>query len=706
MQIIDKIIKFLFSALIFLTPLIVLPMTSELFEFNKILLIYLITTLISFFWILKMILAKRIIFKKNLFGLFLILFFLSQVLATFFSIDVHTSLFGYYGRFNGGLVSTLCYGVLYFAFVSLMKREFVFKILKISLFSSFLVILWGLPGRFNYDLSCYLFTGQFNNSCWTNQFQPAVRMFSTLGQPNWLGAYLAVNFFIGIYFFIENQKNLKYLLLTTIYLLLCFVSILFTRSRSSLGAVGISLGLFLLYYFFVYKKNFQKIILLLVLILASVVIFKTGIEKIDKYFSISNFQFPISKFQSPVSSLQSPVFNSLVTESLDIRKIVWQGAIALGLKYPFFGTGVETFAYSYYFTRPTEHNLTSEWDYLYNKAHNEYLNYLATTGFIGLGMYLLLIFNQFFLLRQGFAGQVIFKLSKVKEITQNKLPITDYLLLITCLSLSYLTILITNFFGFSITSISLYFYLIPAFVFILTSPTYLSSEAMSDMAKEDEVKGQSTKINFRQGLLIFFLAGVSLYLLVSIFTYFLADIKYAQADSYVKNNDYQTASQLLSQALRLRSEHVYQDKLSYGLANLAFVASYGKQKDLAKKLIALSNFYNKNTLQVASKNVLYFKTQAKNNYLFYQTELDKKYLEIGLEALKKAQILSPTDPKIPYSLAIYYSLLFDEIKDVGLRKKYEQLSLDYINQSLKLKFNLPDSIELKKQLEKKFEEVK
>ena len=35
--------------------------------------------------------------------------------------------------------------------------------------------------------------------------------------------------------------------------------------------------------------------------------------------------------------------------------------------------------------------MTSEWDYLYNKAHNEYLNYLTTTGIVGLGTHLLLL---------------------------------------------------------------------------------------------------------------------------------------------------------------------------------------------------------------------------------------------------------------------------------------------------------------------------
>ncbi|MEK9179052.1 MAG: O-antigen ligase family protein, partial [Patescibacteria group bacterium] len=81
---------------------------------------------------------------------------------------------------------------------------------------------------------------------------------------------------------------------------------------------------------------------------------------------------------------------NLATDSIVIRKLVWQGAVKLGLKYPLFGTGVETFAYAYNFTRPAAHNQTSEWDFVYNKAHNELLNYFANTGFFGLFSYLLL----------------------------------------------------------------------------------------------------------------------------------------------------------------------------------------------------------------------------------------------------------------------------------------------------------------------------
>ena len=52
------------------------------------------------------------------------------------------------------------------------------------------------------------------------------------------------------------------------------------------------------------------------------------------------------------------------------------------------GTGTETFAFAFYRYRPAGHNLTAN-GILYNKAHNEYLNYLATTGLFGLASYLL-----------------------------------------------------------------------------------------------------------------------------------------------------------------------------------------------------------------------------------------------------------------------------------------------------------------------------
>lgn len=705
MFLINRLLKTLYVLLFFITPLIVLPFTSELFEFNKMIFIYLIAALAFFLWSAKSIIQKKIIVKKNPFNLILVFFFFTQVLSAIFSIDGHTSLFGYYGRLNGGLFSILAYLVLYFVFISSFEKEFVLQLLKVSLLSSFCVILWGLPGKSGHDLSCLVFAGQFSNKCWTNQFFPDVRMFSTLGQPNWLGAYLAINFFIGLYFYfkkdlkpkIKNIKNYQFPFTTSqlilfFYLILNFTTILFTRSRSAMLSVAVGLGFFFLFVISFQKNNLQKLLLLSVYLFISVLIFKTGVEKIDRFikFPISNFQLPnksqtINK-QIPKKTAQ-PQFSSEVTESFDIRKIVWKGAINLGLKYPLFGTGVETFAYSYYFERPKDHNATSEWDFLYNKAHNEYLNYFATTGFLGAIAYLLIIF--------------IFSISNIQYLISNgnsKSQITNNKLLITCLLLAYLSILITNFFGFSTTTINLFFYLIPAFFLILAYPTYEVERGPSGQAGNEAF---FKKLNLKQEFSIIFIAFFTLYLLVSIGLYFFADIKYAQALNYYNNEDYQTAAALFNQALKMHYEHVYEDKLSYSLANLAFLAAYQKEKEISQKFLALSKTYNNHSLQQSPQNVLYWKTQAKNDYLYFQTTQDAKYLKEGIKTLEYAKKLSPTDPKIDYSQSIYYSLLADETKNENEKKSLEKLALKAINSSLSLKPDLTDAQEVKKQLEKK-----
>lgn len=691
---IDKILQFLYGSLFVLTPLIFSPITSELFEFNKMLFIYLVTVLVVFFWVLKMILTKKIIFKKTPLDIPIIFFLISQILSTFFSIDPHISIFGYYGRFNGGLLSIISYILLYYGYIANSIRSE--NILRLSLITSVLVILYSLPGKLGHDLTCYLVSnGKItDNSCWSseaNVFDPANRVFSTLGQPNWFGAYLTVNFFIGAYYLIHsfvtptmtkthrkdvmNQvQNFKGSFLYVIYLFANFSFILFSRSRSALMAVGIGIILFIIYYLFFIKREGKKLIItLLVITVIPVLFFKTGIDSIDKIISFPSFVFQ-STNSLPSSEVKLPLSPSGVTESLDIRKIVWQGAIKLGNKYPVFGTGVETFAYSYNFVRPKNHNLTSEWDFIYNKAHNEFLNYFATTGYLGLITYLLLIFSFLF---------YFFNIIRNTE----KLAAIKYIFLL----IAYLTILITNFFGFSTTSINLFFYLIPAFVFILNS-------------KERIVLDYSKKVSFSQVSLIFITTSLLIYSFYFIFSYWLADTQYARGINYLKPeiSDYQKATLYFEKAIKIRTEPIYEDRFSSSLSYLAVIASYQKQLDLSKQLIYVSDYFNQKSIKSSPKNVFYLKTRAKNQYLFYQVNLEKNYLNEGVKSLEEARSLAPTDPKIPYSLSVYYSLLFDIEKDQIKKSNYKKQSILEINKALELKKDFQEGKILKEELIKKY----
>jgi len=709
MKIINNILKFLYGGLFFLTPLFFTSNTSELFEFNKMIFIYILTILIGFFWLIKMIVSKKIIFKKTFLDTPIFLFFGSQLFSTFFSIDRHTSLFGYYGRFNGGLLSIISYIILYYGFVS--NSVGVNFILKTSLFSSIAVMVYGLPGKLGHDLTCFFVSAGriFDNSCWStesNVFNPRERLFSTLGQPNWLGAYLAINFFLGIYFLIKNKNNTKYFIINFLYLFTNISFILFTRSRSALMAVGVGLILFIIYYLLFIKSNNKKLIItLLIISIIPILLFKTGVDKVDKYLSISNIKNSIFIKTSMDKQISKNNVSS-VTESADIRKIVWRGAIDLGLKYPFFGTGVETFAYSYYFFRPVEHNLVSEWDYVYNKAHNEFLNYLATTGFFGLLTYLILItvFIVYVILK--LKSQILnlktkTKIAKAKKDSKNLDFDFNYTILHLSLLCAYITILITNFFGFSTTIINLFFYIMPAFV-ILASERNLHAQNQNN--NSGVVALFPPRMTYKQWVLVFFILSISIYLLFSTFTYWLADTYYALGINYSKPQilDYQKAAGFFEKALRIRYEPIYEDRFSSALSYLSIFAAYQKQNDLAYKLIRLSDYYNDKTLSKYPKNIFYWKTKAKNQYLFYQVTLKTSYLLEGVKALKESKKISPTDPKIPYSLAVYYSLLYDSEKNSSQKSVWKQKSLQEINLALDLKKDFQDGLTLKKDLQKKY----
>ncbi|MDO8611075.1 MAG: O-antigen ligase family protein [bacterium] len=707
---INSIIQFLYYILFFFTPLIMWRDTSELFEFNKMIFIYVITGFVFSFWLIKVIISKSIILKKTIFDIPLILFVISQVLSAIFSIDRHTSIFGYYGRFNGGLLSTLTFIILFYGLVIFFDKKSILKLLKISLASSLIVMLWGIPGRFGFDLSCFAFLGQLNNSCWTDQFHPETRMFSTLGQPNWLGAYLAIHFFIGLFFLLKNlfnsQKSISNkkgyivesksntsiwnwnMFLIELYLVFNFTCILFTRSRSALAAVVLGISSFMgfvLFKQYIAKKNlipFSLLLTIFSILIIPIFIFKTDIQFIDKFITLQTY-LP-KQVQKPIVPVVPQIGpKTLVTESLDIRKIVWDGAIQLGFKYPLFGTGVETFAYSYYFVRPKAHNITSEWDYLYNKAHNEYLNFFATTGFIGLGTYLILIiFILIYLLFNFFKNSL--------EKNKNTLFFTQEQLLTISLCIAFGTILITNFIGFSTTSVNLFFFLIPGM--------YI---AFNKAEEKDNLKNNNS-LSTIQYFGIFVAVILVLILQLAIFRYWMADTLYAQADSLSKAGNYQEAINTLDQALSLKYEHVYEDKLSNMLANLAVLASYQKKQDVTNKLITASIFYNKHSLDVSPKNVLYWKTAAKNHYLFYQISLDSKELLQGINALNEAKKFAPTDPKIPYSAAVFYSILFDDSKDAVQKLQYKTITLQNAQDSIDLKPNFRDAYMLKGQLLKKY----
>ena len=340
---------------------------------------------------------------------------------------------------------------------------------------------------------------------------------------------------------------------------------------------------------------------------------------------------------------------------------------------------------------------------------SRHFNYLATTGFIGLGAYLLLIFAFIFFVFlsvipvktgiykikrwipffKGMTKPIAMK-STFAKATADKQSNNETILTV-CLFIGWVTILITNFFGFSTTTIQLFFFLIPAFVIL----------GRSETTTPESDSGQARMTVF-QKFLIFLLISLTIFFLFSITIYYLADVNYSYGIKYTKVNDQQKAAEYFEKALNLRAEPVYQDRFSSSLAYLSAVAALQNQANLAKQISFASDSYNRKTVLSYPRNVFYWKTRAKNMYYFYQVTGKENELLQGVDALKNAQILSPTDPKIPYSLALYYSILFDSTNNIQDKQNWQKLSLEEIEKTVKFKPDYREGFLLQGQLLKKY----
>lgn len=616
-----KILFFLFAFLLFFVPLILWPFTSEVFEFNKIVLVYILTTLIVAVWIVRSITEGKFIFRRTLLDIPLLVFLGSQIISTVLSIDPQTSFFGYYSRFNGGLLSTICYSLLYWTFVSNFDAKETLNLIKVWLASAVLVSIYGILEHFGID-----------KNIWVQDVQS--RVFSTLGQPNWLAAWI-----VALIPLTWSKSKLNYFLS-----ILFFITLLFTKSRS--GLLGFAVA-DLIYWGFVLIKDRKKY-------LKEFLIF-------NSIFLVLFFIIKTPTLPAETSVKTGPALETGGTESGTIRKIVWKGALQVWLHYPIFGSGVETFAYSYYQFRPAEHNLVSEWDFIYNKAHNEYLNLAANSGSFGLLSYLTLIGFAIFLMIKNLQFTITnlqtnpkFENSK----NENLLKIDHWSLKIALLA-GYVSLLITNFFGFSVVPTQLELFLFPAI-----------AVACSSQNVEWKIRNET---NRNQKILILCILLATFYLLLAISRYWYADILYARKD--------------FIGAINLEpNQALYHNGLASSYAT-------AKQADLAVS-------ESQKAIDLSPANVNLKRSQF--GVFIMLSTINQDYLLDARNALIDAIKLAPTDAKLYYNLGLVYARTGQTDSAIKILAKTVELKANYKDARLAYAFLLIDkkqNTEAKTQLE-------
>lgn len=676
-HILKEIIYWLFVGLGVLTPLFFTWSNQELFEFNKMVLVYGGAVLICLVWAIRCLMTGKFIWRKTWLDIPLALFFLSQLVSTIFSIHLPTSLWGYYTRFNGGLMSFVAYTALFYALVSNFEPEDLWRFLKPNFAVICLVGFWAILEHFGHSISCILINGHFDTSCWVQDVQ--TRVFASFGQPNWLAVFLVS--WLGIIVvwleeiwrnrphwprFFNSESGTKIILM--IGLGIDLGALIFTKSRSGLLAAG-GAGLILLigWSYQVWRGQIKTYLQ----ILGGVIIICLG----GAIFGLNHY------YGQKETSLRDSLPTSIAggTESGEIRQIVWAGAIKTWQRRPLIGSGPETFAYSYYQDRLMAHNLTSEWDYLYNKAHNEFLNYLATTGIFGLGAYVILLGSSVFL-----SGMIVVK---IKNASAKKM--TSFSAATIGITAGIGAMSVANFFGFAIVySNFLLFIFLGALALIwqktdsaLTKKTPTTNMPAASAPRPDRQLTSPLKI-----ISLIALALIASLFLTKIANFWLADYYFTKGESLVENGtltDISRGLAYIDKAIALTpSQALFYSRKADLYAQLA--VSYNQAAKKAQLLLAtasgepntddetasqeefLAQFYTQNTdfyRQMAEKSLQQSLILNSVHLNFYKTgyrvylnlaQIDPNYLTQAEELLYQAIELAPTDAKLRYNLALLH----------------------------------------------------
>ena len=688
-----RVILWLFQALLFVTPFAFTAFNDELFEFNKMIVVYALTILIAGAWIARMIQEKRTIFTPTPFFWPLLLFLMSQTASTFFSIDPHTSIFGYYSRFHGGLLSTLSYLTLYWAAASNLQKTDLKPLIRATLLAGGLASLYALPEHFGVSPSCVLIAGDFSVSCWVQDVQ--TRIFGTFGQPNWLAAYILLIWPLALWLWSQTKKNTTDAALSLFVLIASFPTLLFTRSRSGLLGFGLEagiLGAVWLYWTLAKKKTttfsrslFTAAIIMFIFLACFGSPYSPSATELWQKISPQTAQV-VTPSNSPSPTPSGTVLENGGTYSGEIRLIVWQGAFNVWKRYPLLGSGVETFAYSYYRDRLDAHNHVSEWDFLYNRAHNEFLNALATTGIFGLVSLCLLMGSfLFWLLRTLF----------------HRNTSQDSTLLSLCLLAGYCGLAVSNFLGFQTVMTAVLFFLFPAF-FVLQnapdshptpSPVLTPNTAKTKRQRVDSVEVELDATWLAYALLLAGILAAELWV-ISLWN---NDRLLASAKRWVLAREPVQAYQEFHQLTQNDpSEPVYWDEAAGFYAQLAVAVASNDattSAQIAQEAIEASN----HVIQLNAVHPGFWKSRSRT--LTQLAAINPDTLLPALEALEQAEKLSPNDPKIFFHRAVLYETLEDPQKAqeayekaISLKPDYELARNNY-GQFLERRDNIPGAIQ-------------
>ncbi len=345
---IDSFFNLIVVGLAFLVPVFFLPITSEFYEFNKLILITVATLLMVILWIVKMLIAKKVEVIKSPLNIPIWLLVAVVVLSTIFSTHVISSVYGSFGRWFPSIFSLAVF-VAFFYVVS-CNASAKSTITKAVAFFIFGVTIASLVALFSYF-------GLF----FTSRPEFALLSFNPTGSVITIAvlASLATVLALAQLAYAKSTPS-KFVLAQTAIINLIVVALFGIGSYVSWIIFGLGVvALFMVVPLTNIKAN--KVFLTLVAGVGLAVAASLMLPSVKELVVNANFT------QAPkLTTTQSWLVSSnSITE------------------FPLLGTGPSTFYLNMSRYKPLSLNATDSWNLRFDKPSNELFNILGTVGIIG-----------------------------------------------------------------------------------------------------------------------------------------------------------------------------------------------------------------------------------------------------------------------------------------------------------------------------------
>lgn len=279
------------------------------------------------------------------------IFILFLGISTLYSDAIKVSFFGETQRRNGFL-SYLALSIIFLFSSRSINKTNVLRIYKIGILTGFALSSYGLM--------------QLNGKDFIAWDNPYNSMISTLGNPNFASAMLAVLLSLALFGVTQKKLSIMFKSISIFFIPAALIAIIGSDSRQGLLAIFFSLIFYFSVYTYIKSKKIGRITIL--------------------------FSFLLSILAVLGMLQRGPLSSLLYKDSVSVRGYYWRAGIKMFADHPLTGIGVDRYGAYFKAYRESGYSLKYGYDITSSNAHNTFIQMFATAGlFVGLAYLALVI---------------------------------------------------------------------------------------------------------------------------------------------------------------------------------------------------------------------------------------------------------------------------------------------------------------------------